>query len=424
MTARILLLAGSLLASAAVAPAPALAADGDLERARAILRKAPLIDGHNDLPWQMRSRAHRHIDGVDLAGGTHTLDPPMHTDIPRLRQGVVGAQFWSVWLPTSLSGQEAIVTLLEQMDVVHRLAAHHPDVFEMAYTAADIRRIARTGRIASLIGIEGGHSIGGSLAALRMAYEAGARYMTLTHWRTTAWADAATDAPQHGGLSPFGEAVVREMNRLGMLVDLSHVSADCMRDALRVSAAPVIFSHSGAFAINPHPRNVPDAVLEATRRNGGVVMVDFLPAYVSKEVWEHQSQASAEKKRLEVLHLGDPDAAKAAYDRWLARHPAPRSTVAQVADHIEHIRDVAGEDALGLGGDYDGMSDAPDGLEDVSDYPNLFVELLDRGWSEPALMKLAGGNLLRAFAHAEAVAAELRSKTKPSAADLQPREAP
>lgn len=404
------ILAASLVATFLVATAPGASADALADRVAAILAKVPLIDGHNDTPWQFRSRAKLQMDDLDLRGDTTQLEPPMHTDIARLQKGGMGGQFWSVYVPPSLPPYEAVHTTLEQMDVVHEMCARYPDVFEFAGTADDVVRIHRAGKIASLIGMEGGHSIGNSLGVLRMMYAAGARYMTLTHWDNTDWADAATDEPEFSGLSPFGQEVVREMNRLGMLVDLSHVSSETMRDALLVSEAPVIFSHSGALAINGHPRNVPDDVLEMVRDRGGVVMVDFLPAYVSEKVWRHGASARAEKARLQTLHLGDPQGVSEGMERWKKAHPTPRATLRQVVAHIDHIRKVAGVDHIGLGGDYDGMGSAPTGLEDVSTYPNLLRALLKRGYSDEDVGKIAGGNVLRAMGQAEDVARRLQAQ--------------
>ena len=373
-----------------------------------ILAKTPLIDGHNDVPWQFRSRADLDLAALPFAEGTDALDPPMHTDLPRLRAGNLGGVFWSVWVPTDLAGPEAVVATLEQIDTVHRMVAAWPDDLTLALTADDVRRAHRRGRIASLVGMEGGHSIGDSLGALRMMYAAGARYMTLTHWRHTSWADAATEDPEHDGLTDLGREVVAEMNRLGMLVDLSHVSAATMHDALQVAQAPVIFSHSGAFAVNPHPRNVPDDVLDRVKDNGGVVMVDFLPTYVSREVFEHRAARRAEEARLEVLFLGNPDARSAAMDAFDEANPTPRSTLAQVADHIDHIRDRIGSEHIGIGTDYDGMGDAPDGLSDVSEIPALLVELLRRGYSDAEVAGIAGNNVLRALSAAEDAATRLQ----------------
>ena len=374
-----------------------------------ILRRTPLIDGHNDVPWQVRERAALDVAGLPLATDTSSLEPPMHTDLPRLRAGKAGGVFWSVYVPTRLAGPEAVVATLEQIDVVHRMVESFPNDLALVGTADELVRAHRRGRIASLIGMEGGHSIGNSLGALRMMYAAGARYMTLTHWDHTAWADAATQPPEHGGLTDFGRTVVREMNRLGMLVDLSHVSADTMRDALEASEAPVIFSHSGAFAVNPHPRNVPDDVLDLVKANGGIVMVDFLPAYASRAVFEHAAAREGEKARLDVLHIGNPTAAAEALSTWDRAHPAPRSTLAEVAAHVDHIRDRIGTAHIGIGSDFDGMGDQPDGLDDVAHTPALLVELLRRGYSDADVAAIAGGNLVRVLRAAEAVSRERRA---------------
>ena len=393
-------------------------AQGDdlAQRVRKVLERVPLIDGHNDLPWAVREQFSNHLERLDLAGDTRTLEDPMHTDIARLRQGGVGGQFWSVYVPVDLEGPAAVVALFEQIDVVHRLTQRYSDTFEMAATADDVERIHRAGKIASLIGIEGGHSIDNSLAVLRLAYQVGARYMTITHWKNTDWADAATFAPQHGGLTPFGKEAVREMNRLGMLVDLSHVSAETMADALDVAQAPVIFSHSSARAVNGHPRNVPDEILERLVDNGGVVMVTFVPVFLAEELRQHLATAAAEKKRLEELWIGQPETASSAYKAWKEAHPAPKASIADVADHIDHIRAKAGIDHIGIGSDFDGMGSTPVGLEDVSTYPALFAELLRRGYSDEELGKIAGLNVLRALRQAEKVAARLQAERSPSEA--------
>lgn len=375
------------------------------ERIDRVLSQTPLVDGHNDLPFAIRNDHDGDLADVDLTADTRELSPPLQTDIPRLREGRVGAQFWSVYVPASLPGAEAAEAVHEQIDLVHRIVAEHGDVFELAQTAAEIERIHRAGRIASMIGMEGGEPINGKLAILRQFRAAGVLYMTLCHAVTTSWADSATDAPRHGGLSPFGEEVVREMNSIGMLVDLSHVSAEAMRDALRVATAPVIFSHSSAFALTHHPRNVPDDVLRLVRENGGVVMVNFYPGFVSEDVLRWTAARAAEEARQKALHPDDPQAVAAALAQWSAADPRPAATIAQVADHIEHVRDVAGIDHVGLGGDFDGIPFAPEGLEGVDGYPNLFAELLRRGWSDADLARLAGGNLLRALREAEVVAA-------------------
>ena len=391
-----------------VSPSPDLP-DELVDRARQVLRRVPLVDGHNDLPWQLRRRVDNHLERIDLTESTADLDPPLHTDIPRLREGGVGAQFWSVFIPTTEAGPGAAATVIEQIDVVHRMAERYPDTFEVAYGADDVRRIFAEGKIASLIGIEGGHSIESSLAVLRQLHRAGARYMTLTHGENTAWADSATDTPEHGGLTEFGREVVREMNRLGMLVDLSHVSGETMHDALDTTDAPVIFSHSSARALTAHPRNVPDDVLERLRDDGGVVMVTFVQPFVSEELRQWYAAREAEEARLASLHPGEPETVEEGVERWEETHARPRTTLSQVADHIDHVRDVAGIDHVGIGSDFDGIPSGPEGLEDVSDFPLLFAELLRRGYSEEELEKIAGLNLLRVFDRAEEVAAELRA---------------
>ena len=406
-------------------PAAALAAQTEagaaaerLATVRRVLAEVPLVDGHNDLPWQVRERAAGKLSGLDLAEDLGGLDPALHTDVARLRAGGVGAQFWSVYVPVEMVGAEAVQATLEQIDVVTRLTARYPDVFELATTADDVERIHRAGRIASLVGVEGGHSIGGSLAVLRQLHRLGARYMTLTHWKGHEWADAATSPARHGGLSDFGREVVREMNRLGMLVDLSHVSAETMHDALDVAAAPVVFSHSSAAGVVDFPRNVPDDVLRRLPDNGGVVMVTFVPSFVSAEALAHYAAREAEKERLGVVHPGDLERAKAELAGWDERSPAPRATLAQVADHVDHVRRVAGIDHVGLGSDFDGISAVPEGLEDVSTYPALLAELLARGYTGEEIGKVAGANALRAMRRAEAVAARLRAERGPSEAIL------
>jgi len=389
----------------AVAVQSAAPTRAELARVDRILRGTPLIDGHNDLPWEIRSSFNSDLAAVDLNGDTRALTPPLHTDIPRLRQGRLGAQFWSVYVPAALKGADATRAVWEQIDLTRRMIARYPRVFELADSADDIVRIHRAGRIASMFGMEGGEAIDGNLALLREFRSAGVLYMTLTHSTTTDWVDSATDAPRHGGLSPFGEEVVREMNRVGMLVDLSHVSADAMRDALRVSQAPVIFSHSSAFGVTPHPRNVPDDVLEMVRENGGVVMVNFFPAFTSVEVWRWGSRRLAEEARLKALNPGNPDAVASELAQWVAANPRPNIDLAVIADHIEHIARIAGRDSVGIGSDFDGVPFLPVGLDGVEDYPALFVELMRRGWSDADLAKLAGGNLLRALRAAERVAA-------------------
>jgi membrane dipeptidase len=394
--------------SASQAPAPSQA---DWDRARRVLRSTPLIDGHNDLPWEIRRdpRNPRDVDAYDLRQRTRG-----HTDIERLRRGMVGAQFWSIYIPGDVRDSGYARMQLEQFDIAHRIIRRYPEAFELAHTAADIRRIFRRGRIASLLGLEGGHVIENSLGALRTYYDLGARYMTLTHNVTLDWADAAADVARHNGLSPFGEEVVREMNRLGMLVDLSHVSPATMSDALNISAAPVIFSHSSARALTDVPRNVPDSILRRLPANGGVVMVTFVPDFISRPIMEHRARQTRELAALRERLAGDTAAIRRETTNWHTANPRPRSTLADVADHIEHVRRVAGIDHVGIGSDYDGIDDVPVGLEDVSTFPALFAELSRRGWSEADLRRLAGENMLRLMERAEAVSARLRSERPPS----------
>jgi membrane dipeptidase len=404
-------------------PLAAWAGDDYHHRVEQVLLRTPLIDGHNDLPWEIRDRFKNDLAAVDLKADTGHLPyppdaAPLMTDIPRMRAGLMGGQFWSVWIPSGMKGPEAVQTTLEQMDLVKRMAARYSGDLEMAYTAADVRRIHQAHRIASMIGIEGGHQINNSLASLRQMYDAGARYMTLTHTLNTGWADSATDTPVHRGLTPFGIEVVREMNRLGMLVDLSHVSAETMKAALAASEAPVIFSHSSARAVVDHPRNVPDDVLRSVAANGGVVMVNFAPGYVSDARYRWDADEAAERARFNNppyigLYIGQPDRAKAALAAWTEKHPRPTATLAQVADHAEHLRQVAGIDHVGLGSDFDGIGDAPVGLEGVDKYPALLEELMRRGWTDADIAKIAGENVLRVMAAAEKVAVKLRA-TRPA----------
>jgi membrane dipeptidase len=422
----VLVLATGAFATAAVALGPQKGGQEQALEARVakILAEVPLIDGHNDLAEQLCDRVKDRWDRLDIASDTSTLDPPMHTDIPRLRRGHVGGQFWSVYVPTSLKGPEAVQAVFEQIDLIHRMIERYPDTFAMAYTAADVERIHRSGKIASLIGMEGGHSIGDSLAVLREAYTCGARYMTLTHWDDTDWADAATDKPRHNGLTRFGREVVHEMNRLGMLVDLSHVSDKTMLDAIETSEAPVIFSHSSARALCDHVRNVPDDILRKAAATGGIVMVNFAPGFISNEAKAWDEQAFPERSRLNALYPNDPQRAKAEFAAWKAAHPAPIVTVSQVADHIEHIRQVAGIDHVGLGSDFDGISRTPTGLEDVSKYPALLAELLRRGWSDGDVKKLAGENILRVMRKVEEVAARLQKTRPPSEERIEDLDVP
>jgi membrane dipeptidase len=411
------LLVGAGALTLAVVFQPSSNAQQDLAaRAKAIHAQVPLIDGHNDYPWALRE-----IDpGRDFAKADITKSAPtLMTDIPRLRTGGVGGQFWSVYVPSTMPGSTAVTATLEQIEVVHRMTRKWPEVFELALTAEDLERSFRRGRIASLIGMEGGHSIDNSLATLRMMYALGARYMTLTHNNHTPWADSAAQAPVHGGLTRFGEEVVREMNWLGMIVDLSHVSPETMEDALRVSAAPVIFSHSSARAVTDVPRNVPDAVLQQLPKNGGVVMITFVPGFISNDVVAYDKRLGAERDRLRAAMPNDDAGQRAAVATWQAANPEPRATLAQVADHIDHVRKVAGIDHLGLGSDFDGITSVPVGLEDVSKYPALTIELLRRGYSDDDVKKVLGLNVLRVIRQVERVAAELQGKRGPSTATLQ-----
>jgi membrane dipeptidase len=390
-------------------------ADSEVYREQAIqiLESVPLFDGHNDVPWQYRNRVSYKFSELDFYDTTHP-DPPMHTDIPRLREGRVGAQWWSVYVNAHIPESEAVKRTMEQIDFVHRMIEKYPDHFELALTADDVERIFEEGKIASLIGMEGGHSIANSLAALRMFHRLGARYMTITHSRTLDWADAAGDDPKHDGLTSFGEEVIREMNRLGMLVDLSHVAPATMIDAIRVSEAPVMFSHSSARALTGHPRNVPDEVLHLTADNGGIVMVTFVETFVSEERRRHFAERAAYQQKMEYLNPGMPDVVSQAMEKWDEENEAPKSTLEQVADHIDHIRDQIGVDYIGIGGDYDGIPTLPLGLEDVTTYPDLFAELLSRGYTEEELKKIAGLNMLRVMRGAEEVSERLRQEHSPS----------
>ncbi|MEG3125530.1 dipeptidase [Sphingomonas sp. GB1N7] len=381
-------------------------------RVERVLKASPVIDGHNDWAETLVGRAGDARWSMDLT----KLDPAKyHTDIARLRAGHVGGQFWSVWVDAKLPGPEQVEQTIEQIGLMHDIFRRYPNVFEAATTAADVRRIQAQGRIASMLGVEGGGQIDGRFDVLRAYRRLGASYLTLTHSRTISWADSATDDPQHGGLTKFGEAVVRELNRLGMLVDLSHVSEGTMLDALRVTKAPVIFSHSGARAVNDHPRNVSDAVLKLVAVNKGVVMVDYAPSYVSdaRRRWEAARNgeiASYNAPPFGGLYIGQPDRAKAALAEWEKAHPKPVVTLAQVADHIDHVAKVAGHDNVGIGSDYDGVPEVPQGLSGVETYPALFAELVRRGWSDADLAKLAGGNVLRVMEGAERVATAMKGE--------------
>jgi membrane dipeptidase len=382
-----------------------------------LLHAAPLIDGHNDLPWAIRTLRREHPDEPEPDVGGPT--PIFMTDLPRLRAGGIGGQFWSVYVPSAPAGHHAVTETLEQIDEVYRLVERHPDRLAFARSADDVERVAASGRIASMIGVEGGQSIGASLGALRTLARLGAGYMTLTHNDDTAWADSATGEHVHGGLTRFGEEVVREMNRLGVLVDLSHVSDDVMRQAIEVSDAPVIFSHSSARALADVPRNVPDDVLELVGASGGVVMVTFVPSFVTARGAELNRQAWIETRRLRSEHPDDPLAVERAVDDWYLRQEQVHVTPSDVADHVDHIRHVAGIDAIGIGGDYDGVPSMGDHLADVSAYPLIFDELRGRGYSDEDLMKVAGRNVLAVMRRAEAVSDRLRSERQPSIATIE-----
>ena len=402
----IMLAAASLLAGTAAAqPQPI---DPKVQaRIDRILKRTPLIDGHNDLPWELRESHDSRVEGLE--SGTDKRAKPLMTDMARLRVGRVGGQFWSVYISGTIVGNEALRTTLEQIDIARRLIAAYPQHLELASTADDVVRIHRAGRIASMLGMEGGRGIADSTAALRQFYYLGVRYMTLTHNQTTEWADSATDEPKHGGLSPRGLEIVGEMNRIGMLVDLSHVSPETMKDAIQATRAPVIFSHSNAYALNPHPRNVPDEVLRLLPANGGVVMVNFFPTFLSPQVWAWARERLAEEARLKSLYSFSEAQVDAGLKAWEEKNPRPEIPLSVVADHIEHIARVAGNDQVGIGGDLDGVPYTAVGLEGVDGYPRLFAELIRRGWSDRNLAKIAGGNILRAMRRAEAVAKGMKA---------------
>ena len=392
------------------------ASQDPLTRAKRILSTTPLVDGHNDLPWAIRESkdAPRDAEAYDLRKKT-----PGHTDLDRLKKGMVGAQFWSIYIPGEIKDSGYARVQLEQFDIARRVIAKYPERLQWALTADAIRSSFKAGKIGSLLGLEGGHAIENSLGALRVYYDLGARYMTLTHNVTLDWADAALDSARHGGLTSFGQEVVHEMNRLGMLVDLSHVSPGSMSDALDATEAPVIFSHSGSRALVNHPRNVPDSILARLPKNGGVVMVPFVTSFVSQEVneWSNAQQAAANSDR---ARLGNDTAAfRRAGEEWVKAHPKPNATLSQVADVIEHVRKVAGPDHVGIGSDFDGITDLVVGLEDVSKFPDLFAELARRGWSDAELRKLAGENVLRVLKQAEAVSARLKKARPPSTKTIQ-----
>jgi len=388
--------------------------DKSLEHAKDLIKAAPIIDGHNDLAWEIRTSktAPFDVDAYDLRQTT-----PGHTDFARLAAGGIGGQFWSIYVPGEVKDSGYAKIQLEEFDIARRFIAKYPDKFTLALTAADIEAANKAGRIASLLGMEGGHAIENSLGALRMYYDLGARYMTLTHNVTLDWADAALDKPVHSGLTAFGREVVLEMNRLGMMVDLSHVSPGVMSDALDVTQSPVIFSHSSARALVDFPRNIPDSILARMPKNGGVVMVTFVPAFVSTEVMQWEKKAG-DWKPVGVAET-DTAAVKAQREEWLKANPSPKATLSQVADHIDHVKKVAGADHVGIGSDFDGIDTTPTGLEDVSTFPALFAELIRRGWSDEDLKKLARYNVLRVLKANEQVAAQLQKTKRPSVQTIQ-----
>jgi membrane dipeptidase len=363
------------------------------ERIGALLARAPVFDGHNDLPWMLRHRVAYDLDAIDL--GTDQSAAGLHTDMPRLRAGGVGAQFWSLYVPCTLTGGTAVTATLEQIDVVRRLAQRFPADLSLATSADDVEQARGSSRIAALMGIEGGHCIDNSLATLRMLHALGARYLTLTHARNTPWADSATDTPAVGGLSPFGHEVVAECNRIGMLVDLSHVAPATMHAALDTSTAPAFFSHSSARALCDHPRNVPDDVLVRVRDTEGIVMVTFVPGFLNEACRAWFGAFIEEAKHMRTQYVEDSQAWYAAQGAWIAANPLPPCGVSDVADHIEHVRDLAGVDQVGLGSDFDGTAVTPEGLDGVHTYPALLAALAERGWSDPELEKLTWHNALR-----------------------------
>jgi membrane dipeptidase len=387
-----------------------------LAHVKVLLKSTPLVDSHNDLPWAMREYANAplDVDAYDLNKTTKGM-----TDIKRLRQGMVGGQFWSVYIPGEIRDSGYARVQLEQIDIARRVIARYPKDLKWSLTAADVRAAYKSGKIGSLLGMEGGHAIENSLGALRAYYELGARYMTLTHNVTLDWADAANDTPKHGGLTPFGKEVVREMNRLGMLVDLSHVSPAVMSNALDVTEAPVIFSHSASRAMTDVPRNVPDSILARLPKNGGVVMMTFVPGFTSQAVADYEKRVTAIRDSIAKAYPKDNDAQFKAVAAWRESHPTPKSTIKEVADHMDHIKQVAGAEHIGMGGDYDGITETVVGLEDVSKYPDLLAELVKRGWTDKEIRGVAGENVLRALSQAELVSARLRKSRPASTKTIQ-----
>ena len=416
LLAAILVTAGTAAAATVLDAQASKPSSADIERARRVLSTTPLIDGHNDLPWAIRESktAPHDVEAYDLR-----KKMPGMTDLDRLKKGMVGAQFWSIYIPGEIKDSGYARVQLEQFDIARRVVAKYPERLQWALTSDAIRSTFKAGKIGSLLGLEGGHAIENSLGALRVYYDLGARYMTLTHNVTLDWADAALDSAKHGGLTNFGKEVVHEMNRLGMLVDLSHVSPGTMSDALDATEAPVIFSHSGARALVDHPRNVPDSILARLPKNGGVVMVPFVTSFVSKEVKEWGDAQTAATNEVRTRLGTDTAAVRRAVDEWMKAHPQPPATLGQVADVIEHVRKVAGVDHVGIGSDFDGITDRVVGLEDVSKFPDLFAELSRRGWTDADLKKLAGENLLRVLKQAETVSARLKKERPPSTKTIQ-----
>jgi len=407
-----LLVLGVLASPACAAQQPAR--ETFLERARALMHEVPLIDGHNDLPWEIRIQGALSFDSIDIA----QPQPELMTDIPRLLRGLVGGQFWSTYVPSSFAGHGAARVGMEEDDIVHRMVQRYPNVFEMARTADAIERIHREGKIACLLGLEGGHAIENSLGVLRAFYRDGVRYMTLTHEDNVDWADAATDSLVHGGLTKFGEEVVREMNRLGMLVDLSHVSDSTMWDVLHVTEAPVFYSHTSSRHFTPHRRNIPDDIARAVGENGGVIMVNFVTSFIYEPAYEYANVLDAQRERWTANGVDEitmEDSVRA----WRASRPYPRPDLGVVADHIEHLAQVAGVDHVGVGSDFDGIEQTPVGLEDVSTFPSLFAELLRRGWSDEDVKKVIGLNALRVMREVEAVAGRLQRERPPSTAQIE-----
>jgi membrane dipeptidase len=408
MKMRLLLAAGSAFALMTPALVGAKTISSPETMAEEVLAKAPVFDGHNDVPWALRARVANVINGFDFedTGHTHTVaDGTMHTDLKRLRAGRVGAQFWSVYVPSNANEQISVQQTIEQIDVMKRLIAKYPKDMGFARNSRELEAQVKAGKIAGMLGIEGGQSIGSSLAVLREMHGMGVRYMTLTHGKNTPWADSATDDPKHGGLTEFGRNVVREMNRIGMIVDLSHVSADTMKAALAVSMAPVMFSHSGVRGVNDHPRNVPDDVLPLVRANGGIVMVVFLPSFLSAEVSDYDYRRAGEEARVKYQYRGAPEKVVEAMKAWDAANPLPLTNPKTVADHIDYLKRTIGVDHIGLGGDYDGMDSGPQQMEDVRGYPALFAELARRGYTPEELRKISSGNMMRVLKGVEAYAA-------------------